>query len=126
MWSLIAVRSASAVLKLRPQLFASSHRLIRSGRPPASLPLEERHDQPVSLTREVEEEQRLDLIPQLSGRERRLAATLFAYAFTPEHVKKIIEHFRYKTSLYEFEPAVVRESVKFWLKNVHPDKVRTI
>ena len=65
----------------------------------------------------------LDLIPQLSGRERRLAAILLSYSFTRDHVKKIIEHFRYKSSLYEFEPETVTESIKFWLKHVHPDQV---
>lgn len=96
-------------------------RLVRSARPPVSP-----GDEVVSsshVTTRDEVECTLDLIPQLSGRERRLAAILVAYSFSNDHVRKIIEHFRYKSSLYEFDPALVKESIKFWLKNVHPDTV---
>lgn len=130
MWSSIAVRTAAAVrihcLKLQPQCSVLSHRLIRSARPPVAQPFEEGHDATEPPVREVGTDQTLDLIPQLSGRERRLAAILIAYSFTPDHVRRIIEHFRYKSSLYEFEPETLRESIQFWLNNVHPDKVRTV
>ena len=55
------------------------------------------------------------MIPQLSPLETQTADYLLRQEFSPEQVKKIIEHFRYK-SKGDFDPEVVKASVSFWIK----------
>lgn len=70
---------------------------------------------------EEEEETVEMMVPRLSARERRLADLLTAYSFSSQQVRDTMTNLRYKTSsLYEFEPETVRQSLEFWIRKVVP------
>lgn len=67
----------------------------------------------------------LDLM-QLNFREQRIASILRKHCFFDSQISLIIRHFRENNVIYEIDPNVITDSIKFWGKHVLPPSKRSL